>query len=69
MPGRVFTGTFEIFKGGAEGLFCFRLRSSYGAALMESAECYASREAALRTIELIQRTVPATKIVDLTLEA
>jgi uncharacterized protein YegP (UPF0339 family) len=59
-------GRFEIFKGDADGLYCFRFRSSYGAALMESVECYTSKEAAIRMIEILQRGARSAQIVDLT---
>lgn len=68
MPGTLLLGRFEIFKGDADGLYCFRYRTSYGAALMESVECYTSKDAAIRMIELIQRGARPAEIVDLTLD-
>jgi uncharacterized protein YegP (UPF0339 family) len=66
MPGKVVKGTFEIFKGESDGLFCFRLRSSYGTAVMESAECYSSKDACLRAIQLVQGLARGAVVVDLT---
>ena len=66
MPGKVVKGTFEIFKGDSDGLYCFRLRSSYGTAVMQSVECYPSKDAALRAIELVQGLARTAEIVDLT---
>jgi uncharacterized protein YegP (UPF0339 family) len=69
MPGALMIGRFEIFKGDADGLYCFRYRSSYGATMMESSECYTSKDAAVRMIEMIQRGVRTAEIVDLTQDA
>jgi len=66
MPGKLIKGTFEIFKGDADGLYCFRLRSSYGTALVQSVECYSSKDAALRAIELVQGVARGALVVDLT---
>ena len=69
MPGTVMIGTFEIFKGDSDGLYCFRFRSSYGTALVESVECYPSKEAAVRAIQLMQGQARGARIVDLTEDA
>lgn len=69
MPGKVLKGSFEIFKGDADGLYCFRLRSSYGSAVMESAECYASKDACLRAIQLVQGLARTATVVDLTTDS
>ena len=66
MPGKVVKGTFEIFKGDSDGLYCFRLRSSYGTAVMQSVEFYPSKDAALRAIQLVQGFARTAVIVDLT---
>ena len=66
MPGKLIKGTFEIFKGDADGLFCFRLRSSYGSAVVQSVECYTSKDACLRAIELVQGLARGAVVVDLT---
>ena len=69
MPGKVLKGSFEIFKGDADGLYCFRLRSSYGSAVMESAECYSSKDACLRAIQLVQGLARTAEVVDLTTDS
>ena len=69
MPGKVLKGSFEIFKGDADGLYCFRLRSSYGSAVMESAECYPSKDACLRAIQLVQGLARTAEVVDLTTDS
>ena len=69
MPGKVLKGSFEIFKGDADGLYCFRLRSSYGSAVMESAECYSSKDACLRAIQLVQGLARTAAVVDLTIDS
>jgi uncharacterized protein YegP (UPF0339 family) len=69
MPGSLLIGTFEIFKGDADGLYGFRYRSGYGASLVESTECYTSKEAAMRAIELLQRGARSAQVVDLTQDA
>jgi len=69
MPGKILKGTFEIFKGDADGLYCFRLRSSYGSAVMESAECYSSKDACLRAIQLVQGLARTAEVVDLTTDS
>jgi len=69
MPGKVLKGSFEIFKGDADGLYCFRLRSSYGSAVMESAECYPSKDACLRAIQLVQGLARTAVVVDLTTDS
>ena len=69
MPGKVLKGSFEIFKGDADGLYCFRLRSSYGSAVMESAECYPSKDACLRAIQLVQGLARTAAVVDLTIDS
>ena len=66
MPGKIVRGTWEIFKGDSDGLFCFRLRSSYGSLIVESAECYPSREQAMRAIQLVQDVARGAMVVDLT---
>ena len=66
MPGKLIKGTFEIFKGDSDGLYCFRLRSSYGSAIVQSVECYPSKDAALRAIELVQGLARGSVVVDLT---
>jgi len=66
MPGKVVKGTFEIFKGDSDGLYCFRLRSSYGTAVVQSVECYPSKEACLRAIQLVQGLARTAEVVDLT---
>ena len=66
MPGKVVKGSFEIFKGDRDGLYCFRLRSSYGTPVVQSVECYPSKEAALRAIELLQGLARTAAVVDLT---
>ena len=66
MPGRTLVGTFEIFKGDSDGLYCFRYRSSYGAALMESVECYQSKDGARSAIRMLMDGARDAKIVDLT---
>ena len=69
MPGKVLKGRFEIFKGDSDGLYCFRLRSSYGSAVMESAECYSSKDACLRAIQLVQGLARTAEVVDLTTDS
>jgi len=69
MPGRTLRGRFEIFKGDADGLYCFRFRSSYGASIVESTECYPSKDGALRAIELLQNWARDAAVVDLTQDA
>ena len=69
MPGKVVKGSFEIFKGDSDGLYCFRLRSSYGSAVMESAECYSSKDACLRAIQLVQGLARTAEVVDLTTDS
>ena len=66
MPGKVVKGAFEIFKGDSDGLYCFRLRSSYGSAIMESVECFPSKDACLRAIQLVQGLARGAVVVDLT---
>jgi uncharacterized protein YegP (UPF0339 family) len=68
MPGKLIKGSFEIFKGDAEGLYGFRLRSSHGSALVQSLECYSSKDACLRAIELVQGLARGAVVVDLTQE-
>jgi uncharacterized protein YegP (UPF0339 family) len=69
MPGKVVKGTFEIFKGDSDGLYCFRLRSSYGTAVVQSVECYPSKDACLRAIELVQGLARGAVVVDLTADS
>jgi uncharacterized protein YegP (UPF0339 family) len=69
MPGRLLGGVFEIFKGGREGEFCFRLKTRSGTVLMESTECYRSKDAAERAIQLVVGVAGGAKIVDLTEDA
>ena len=66
MPGRLMGGTFEIHKGGCEGEFCFRLRTSGGSVLMESVGVFNSKEAAEGMIRLIATIAGSAKVIDLT---
>jgi uncharacterized protein YegP (UPF0339 family) len=66
MPGKLIKGTFEIFKGDSDGLYCFRLRSSHGSPIVQSVECYTSKDACLRAIELVQGQARGAVVVDLT---
>jgi uncharacterized protein YegP (UPF0339 family) len=69
MPGRLLGGIFEIFKGGREGDFCFRLKTRGGTVLMESTDCYRSKDAAERAIQLVVAVASGAKLVDLTQDA
>jgi uncharacterized protein YegP (UPF0339 family) len=69
MPSRLLGGVFELYKGGSEGEFCFRLKTRGGSVLVESTECYRSKDAALRAMELVAALAGGAKVVDLTEDA